>query len=221
MRLFLTGVFAVLLLIVVAFFHYTLPQRDVVRITGAEPIRMDFSGWNRIFFAQADSGTSEGINRDVRIINAVRENGRVVVYRNEDTGFGWPPYFKFDTANLQAEALDLVSTRDAPRWVVVTHYGWRSEFLTIFPNAVSLREVEGPDDVTWVPWLNIIIFALLALVLLGVFRLLQRFKRRKIDPLMDRMEDRIDQGRIRAAAAGDSVGSPVRSWWRRWFGSTG
>ncbi len=67
-----------------------------------------------------------------------------MVYRNEDTGWGWPPYFKFDTTNLQAEAADLRSTAAAPQWAIMTHYGWRNEFLSIFPNAIGIRAVDDP-----------------------------------------------------------------------------
>lgn len=213
--------FWVLFVVVVfAFFHYTLPQRDIVRITSTEIIRMDFSGWNRIFFAQADAGNEEGVNRDLRLINTAYPDGSVMVFRNEDTGFGWPWYFKLDSSNLQAEAADLVSTRNDPIWVAITHYGWRNEFLTIYPNAISVKEVSGPD-VRLIPWVNIIIFIILGLLLLGFYRLLQRFKRRKIDPLVDQIEDSWDRAEIRAAKAGENASAPVRSWFRRWFGRGG
>jgi len=38
------------------FLHYVLPQHDVVKLTSTEIIRTDFGGFNRIFYAQADSG---------------------------------------------------------------------------------------------------------------------------------------------------------------------
>lgn len=213
----------VVLAVVFAFFHYTLPQRDVVRVTGTEIIRMDFSRWNRMFFAQKDSGNVEGTNRDLRLINTVYPDGKVMVFRNEDTGFGWPPYFKLDSSNLQAEAADAVSTRDAPQWAVLTHYGWRNEFLTIFPNALSIREIDNPDDIGWIPWLNVIIFVIFGLFALGFYRLTQRFKRRKIDPLVEKMEDRWDQAEVRAAQASDNMDAArgsVSGWFRRWFGSS-
>ena len=49
-------------------FLYVLPQHDVVRITGPEVIRQDFSSFNRLFYAQADSGANELPTRDVRFI---------------------------------------------------------------------------------------------------------------------------------------------------------
>ena len=126
-----------------AFLHYTLPQHDIVRVVNTEVRRVDF-GDNSLFWAQQDTG-QEGAtrrNRDVRFIDTVRaKNGKVMVYRNEDTGWGWPPYFKLDSSNLQAEASDLISSKDAPQWVAMRHYGWRNEFISIYPNAVSVKPV--------------------------------------------------------------------------------
>ena len=122
-----------------SFFHYTLPQHDIVRIVGTENRRIDF-GENSFFWASPDVGTSAGTNRDVRFINAEFPNGKIIVYRNEDTGWGWPPYFKLDSSNLQAEAQALISNDKAnPTWVSITHYGWRNEFFTIYPNAITIN----------------------------------------------------------------------------------
>ena len=96
--------------LIACFFHYTLPQRDIVRVTDTYEKRIDF-GENSIFWASADAGNAETmVNRDVFFIQTRRANDTVMVYRNEDTGWGWPPYFKFDTSNLQAEAAELKST---------------------------------------------------------------------------------------------------------------
>jgi hypothetical protein len=176
--------------LVAAFLHYTLPQRDIVRIADTYETRIDF-GENSIFWADAATGNATGqVSRDVFFIQAIRPNGRPIVYRNEDTGWGWPPYFKFDTTNLQTEAADLRSTQDAPRWVAMKHYGWRSEFLSIFPNAVGLREVAGPD-VRIVPWVNIVILALLAAAVWAIWARWRRFRANRIDPWLDDDPERI------------------------------
>ena len=135
-----------LALLVLAVFHYNLPQRDIVRITGTEILRKDLSGWTGMFYAAAQSGEAQTQNRDLRLINTVRANGKVSVYRNEDTGFNWPPYLKFDSSNLQAEAEDAVSSKEAPEWYILRHYGWRNTFWSIYPNAVSLTPVAGPPS---------------------------------------------------------------------------
>jgi hypothetical protein len=154
-----------------AFLHYTLPQKDIVTVQGTEIIRQDFSGWNRIFYAQADAGNDEAtVNRDLRLINTTRDaDGRVMVYRNEDTGFGWPPYFKLDSSNLQAEAQKATSTDAAPKWYLLTHYGWRAEWLSIYPNAISLKQIDGPEAGKPIPWVNIIILVILAAIVYAIW----------------------------------------------------
>ncbi|MFW2543148.1 DUF1523 family protein [Primorskyibacter sp. 2E107] len=181
-------------LLVAAFLHYTLPQHDIARITDTYEKRID-PGENRWFWAQADVGTDGTVpNRDVFFIQTRQEDGDVMVYRNEDTGWGWPPYFKFDTSNLQAEAADLRSTADNPQWAVIKHYGWRNEFMTIFPNAISVRPVDTPD-VRIIPWLNIIILVTLFALFWAIRVRWNRFWARRVDPALARVGDKIDEKR--------------------------
>ena len=179
---------------VAAFLSYVLPQRDIVRITGTEIIRTDFTGWNRIFYAQADSGSSAEPTRDLRLINTARPGGGVMVYRNEDTGLFWPPYFKFDSSDLQAEAQSLISSPDAPKWAVVLHYGWRIRYLTVYPNAITIRPIDDPD-VRLIPWVNIAILTFLAALTWGIWVRVRRFKQRRIDPKLEALDDAIDERR--------------------------
>lgn len=199
-----------LISVVFSFFHYTLPHHDIVRITNTEIRRIDF-GENSIFWAAPDVGT-DGTpgNRDVRFIEAFRENGRPMVYRNEDTGWGWPPYFKLDSSNLQAEARDFVSSKEAPQWVSLAHYGWRNEFLSIYPNAFGVKPVSGPD-VRIIPWVNIVILLALAIVVLLFWRMWAQFKQRSIDPVLE------DVGEV-----SDAVQDRASGVWARftgWLGS--
>ncbi len=201
---------AVLFVLVAAVFHYTLPQHDIARITDTYEKRIDF-GENSIFWAQPDVGSdATTTNRDVFFIQSRRENGSIMVYRNEDTGWGWPPYFKFDTSNLQAEAADMKSTPENPKWVSITHYGWRNEFISIFPNAVGVKEVAGPD-VTIIPWLNIVILVFVAAVAWAIRVRWVRFRKRRIDPLVEDVGDTWD-------AAGDNI-SERRGRVSRWLSS--
>ena len=207
---------AVIAILLFSFFHYTLPQHDVVRITRTFSQRMDL-GENTWFFAAPDVGTTALTSRDIKFIETFRPNGRTMVYRNEDTGWGWPPYFKVNSFNLQAEAGDLVSTANAPQWVVIKHYGWRNEFFTIFPNAVSVRPVDSPD-VRIIPWINIVILSTLALVVLMGWRMLAQFRERAIDPVLDDMGDALDRVDARADAAREKA----RGFWGRlgaWIGT--
>ncbi len=173
----------VLISVVGGFLHYTLPQQDIVRVVGTEVRRVDVNE-NSIFWAQTDVGNNPTtVNRDVRFIETIRDNGKPMVYRNEDTGWGWPPYFKLNSSNLQATTSDLVSTRNDPQWVVVRHYGWRNEFLSIFPNAVGVRAVDGPD-VRLIPWLNIVLLVLLLVLILTIRAMWRQFRQRTVDPMV-------------------------------------
>ena len=225
MRRVWTTIKIVLFLIVFAVLHYVLPQHDVARVTSTEVIRADFSGLNRIFYAQADSGASELTTRDLRLINTEkqntwalgfwrRESTEVMVYRNEDTGWIWPPYFKFDSSDLQAEAAAVVSASGAEeQWVVITHYGWRNKYLTIFPNAIGIKPVDGPD-VTVIPWFNIFFFAFV-LFAIGMIRAMWRqFRERSVDPVIANVQETLDA----AEGAVTERRSRVKRWldtWRR------
>ena len=200
------------------FLHYVLPQHDIVRITSTEVIRVDFGGWNRIFYAQADSGAQELATRDLRLINTEkqeslllgfvpRESTEIMVYRNEDTGWIWPPYFKFDSSDLQAEAAAIARTDS---WAVITHYGWRIRWASVYPNAISIEPVDGPD-VYPIPWFSIFffIFALFALRMIAL--MWAQFRERSVDPLLDEAGDRLDV--VQAGVA------RRRSGFRRWLDS--
>lgn len=194
-----------------AFFHYTLPQVDIVRVTDTYEKRIDF-GENSIFWAGADVGNDgTAVNRDVFFIQTFRAGGDVMVYRNEDTGWGWPPYFKFDTSNLQAEAADLKSASGTPQYLALKHYGWRNEFLSIFPNAISVKAVDGPDASKGFPYLNVFILTVFFAISYGIWVRWRRFRQARIDPTLEDMQDSWE-------AAGDAV-QEKRGRFRRWLGT--
>ncbi|MHA1529944.1 MAG: DUF1523 family protein [Alphaproteobacteria bacterium] len=194
------------LLLIAGFLHYSLPSRDVVRIVGTDVVREDVQRRD----SQGDMAT---VTRDVRFIYAKWPGGGDQVYRNEDTGWGWPPYFKFDTADLAASATDLVSTAEAPGWVVVRHYGWRIPVLSMFPNALSIRPASGPDE-NLLPWFNIVFIALLVLSVLIVRRMLIILFRRHVDPVIEEIDREFDE---RAGAVAGNY-RRARRWFRRRFG---
>nr|WP_319948581.1 DUF1523 family protein [uncultured Shimia sp.] len=199
-------------LLVAAMFHYTLPKRDIVYVTGVE-IKMEQFGENSLFWAAPDTGAniSDGVvKRDVRFIDTVQANGRVKVYRNEDTGWGWPPYFKLDSSNLQAEMRNLTSTADNPNWVAIRYYGWRFIPWSIYPNAVSIKSVEGPD-VRLIPWLNITILTVFFALVWAIYVRWRRFRKARIDPMLEEVGDSFE-------AAGDSI-AEKRGRFSRWIDS--
>lgn len=167
--------------------HYTLPRSEVVRIVGVTE-RLETLGWNSIFYARTPSGQSEGDARDVRLVETVRPGGSELVFRNEDTGWVWPPHLKFNSADMQARARDQVSTSDDPVWVVVSYYGVRSLFLSIYPNVLQIKPAEGPD-MRLVPWTRIIFFTLLFAGAVWVWFMLSRRKSRTRDTGDDALGD--------------------------------
>ncbi|WP_341368582.1 DUF1523 family protein [Yoonia sp. BS5-3] len=186
--------------------HYVLPQHDIVQVNQAEPRRTDFGSFNRYFYAQADGGASEMENRDVFYIFTEkrrtfllgfvpRDSTETMVYRNEDTGWIWPPYFKFDSSNLHGQAT-AQARKDADdeggNWAVITHYGWRIPFLSIFPNAIAIDPVDGPDA-RIIPWFNIFFFISLAAAMVFIRSMWRQFRERSIDPLLDSAGDRVDE----------------------------
>ena len=146
-------------LAIVLFVEYYLPSTVLVRVTGHEVKRMDTG---------KDTASGQAISRDVRFIYAKsKEGGADYVFRNEDTGGGWPPYFKFNAGDLAAKANNIKATQpDAT--VLVTYYGWRITYLDMYPNAVSLKVVD--DDYTHIPLFNIVLLTLvIGLVGYGVY----------------------------------------------------
>lgn len=231
MRYFRNTLRLVVVVLVAAVLHYILPQHDMARITSTEVIRMDFSSVNRHFFAQPDSGATELTTRDVRLINTVkkptwilgffqRSGEKVMVYRNEDTGWIWPPYFKFDSSDLQAEASANISTAANEQWVVITHYGWRNRFFTIYPNAIGIRPVSGPDA-TVIPWFNIFFFIFVGIAALVIRGMWRQFRERMIDPALENAGEAWDKVEDRADAVGNratGIWGRLSAWaatWRR------
>ena len=198
-------------IVVAAFFHYTLPQNDTVRVVNTYEERQDLTDWTRIFWSEPEDQSASLSNRDVQFIQAVRPNGKPMVYRNEDTGWNWPPYFKFDTANLYTDANDAISTKANPEWVVVKHYGWRNEFMSIFPNAISIKPAPGPDY-SPIPWLNIIILTMFFAIVWAIWVRWRRFRARRIDPIIEDVQENWD-------AAGDAVADRrgrIKRWLDTW-----
>ncbi|MCO4827627.1 DUF1523 family protein [Lentibacter algarum] len=196
-------IFRVVLFVIAGLYlHYTLPQHDVAKVTGISDRLERLSSFQQIFYNQVDLGSAEGDMRDLRLINTVkvdtwflglwRGGERVMVYRNEDTGV-YPPYFKFDSSDLEAEASALAGKE---QWVSITHYGWRMRFLSIYPNAISIKPVSGPEYRPF-PWFNLFFFAFLIVGFFFVRAMWRQFVERTVDPTMDALEDGYDMRKSR------------------------
>ena len=202
-----------LILFTAGVLHYFLPSRDIVQIVGTDVKRMDVDGkaW---FWDKADAGTNSNSTRDVRFISATFPNGNTRVYRNEDTGWSFPPYFKFDSGDLNAAAQSL-SKQDGPQWVAVRHYGWRVKLFSIFPNATSMKKVSGPDALL-IPWFNIVFLSLLAFFVWRIWAFLRGVKQKHVDPVT---EDLREMGDKVEAELGETR-TQAQGFLKRWIGSS-
>lgn len=212
-----------LALITVVLIHYYLPQRDIVQVVNTDVKRMDISKGSP-FWDRPDAGTDQQETRDVRFIYTVDEKDKTRVYRNEDTGWSFPFYLKFDSSDLSAKAENFSNKEDT--WVAVTHYGWRIRLFSIFPNATKVKQVSGPD-VFLIPWFNIVFLFFVFLILFWIWRTIRRWKKKNVDPITDKIGDELDEVadtvRGHAGKAGQELNekrSGFRKFMRRWFGSS-
>jgi len=157
-RYFGIGIGVLLALLVILFLAYYLPASTKVHVTGTEVKRMD---------VQDETGSTR--TRDVRFIfTRDIESEKTMVFRNEDTGWGWPPYFKFNSGDVMGEAVGFADT-DENEVVLVTYYGFRLTLLDMYPNVLSLERVSR--DYTHVPVFNIVfIIVLVSFVGFAFFR---------------------------------------------------
>ncbi len=214
---FLKHIPAILLFVFGAvFLNYFLPSNDVVRIVGVDMKRVDIDE-DDPFWDREDIGTNISGTRDVRFINTEFPNGKTKVYRNEDTGWGFPPYFKFNSSDVTAQAQALA--KEDEQWVAVRHYGWRIRMFSIFPNATSMKRVDGPDVYIF-PFFNVVFIGLLLLIWFLVWRKIRRWKAKRIDPTLDKVGDSIGDA---AREVGETVGEgseKARGFWKKLFGSS-
>jgi hypothetical protein len=128
----------------VAFRDYFLPHHDILRIVGTEVRRPP---------AYSKSASEQaGTTRDIFYIFAEEvETKKPRVFRNEDTGWGFPLYFKFNSADLQATALSIAGERGT---ALFTYYGWRIQIFSVLPNVLSISRAAA-DAKLPLPWFNL------------------------------------------------------------------
>ncbi|MGH6842834.1 MAG: DUF1523 family protein, partial [Methylocella sp.] len=122
-----------------AFLYYFLPRHDVLRIVGTDTrrpignVRSDVSTHMEFFINAEDIETQ-----------------KPRVFHNEDTRWGFPWYFKFNSAELQGVAQSIASERGT---ALITYYGWRIQILSILPNLTNIKRA-APDASLPIPWFN-------------------------------------------------------------------
>jgi hypothetical protein len=147
------GLLVIILLGVGATLHFFLPKHAVVAVNGVEVKRMDAEG---VINAE---NPAEGTNRDVYFINTGDPDNPtdVSVFRNEDTGFGFPWYFKFNSTDVQARAQQLSKVEN--QLALIEYYGWRIRLISKFPNMVSIAGTDSRSEPF--PFFNVLFFLIL------------------------------------------------------------
>jgi hypothetical protein len=124
-----------------AFLYYFLPRHDILRIVGTDTRRP-------IGSTKSDVSTHMEF-----FINAEDvETQKPRVFHNEDTRWGFPWYFKFNSAELQGVAQSIASERGT---ALVTYYGWRIKILSVVPNITNIKRA-APDEALPIPWFNLV-----------------------------------------------------------------
>lgn len=147
--------------------NYAMPSYDETYVTGMEVRRMDKDG------VISKSNPADGEVRDVYFLFTESEPNKVMVYRNEDTGWGLPPYFKFGSADIQAKAQAYANEKQR---VQIKYYGWRINWMNEFRNIVSIKpllegETVAKPIVSYVLYgIIVLLFFLSVQLIRGIFR---------------------------------------------------
>ena len=147
--------------------NYAMPSYDETYVTGMEVRRMDKDG------VISKSNPADGEVRDVYFLFTESEPNKVMVYRNEDTGWGLPPYFKFGSADIQAKAQAYANEKQR---VQIKHCECRIHWLNEFRNIVSIKpllegETVAKPIVSYVLYGVIVLLFFLSVQLIrGIFR---------------------------------------------------
>ena len=147
--------------------NYAMPSYDETYVTGMEVRRMDKDG------VISKSNPADGEVRDVYFLFTESAPNKVMVYRNEDTGWGLPPYFKFGSADIQAKAQAYANEKQR---VQIKYYGWRINWMNEFRNIVSIKpllegETVAQPIVSYVLYGVIVLLFFLSVQLIrGIFR---------------------------------------------------
>ncbi|MGL5949259.1 MAG: DUF1523 family protein [Aeromonas sp.] len=133
---------ALLALLSALWLDFYLPEHTRASITGVEVKRTDKDG------PISKKNPADGPTSDVYYIYTERAGEKIRVFRNEDTLWGWPFYFKFNSADVQAKAKAMEFDK---REAIITSYGWRLNMVSLFPNVTHVATAEAGDS-TWSFW---------------------------------------------------------------------
>lgn len=166
----LAALFLVVLLPAGLLLNFYLPNHRVVRIVSADVLP----------YSQ-DKRAERHVTGVYQIFTEDPETRRQHVYHNEDTGWSFPWYFKFNSADIQSAATSIAGDASKDEnYALITSYGWRVNLFSMFPNVTAIRRV--PKDYVAVPWFNIAFFAVAAFVIGWMALLVRRWRRSRIAP---------------------------------------
>lgn len=152
-KYFLILVMLSLHIVLIGAVNYAFPSYEATVVTGMEVRRMDKDG------VISKSNPPDGEVRDVYFLFTENpENKKVMVYRNEDTGWGLPLYFKFNSADIQAKAQAFANDK---KLVQIKYYGWRINWLNEFRNIVSIQPLAEGESLSH-PIVSYILYAFFA-----------------------------------------------------------
>jgi Protein of unknown function (DUF1523) len=154
----------VLAAIPLAFFDYFLPHHEILQVVGTDVKRVG-----------GDSGQRTGPQFDIRFIYAEDIGSKKPhVFRNEDTGWGFPWYFKFNSSDVQAAARSIANEGGT---AAITYYGWRFQIFSLYPNVI--RIVRAEPGTTIVPWFNIFFYTVVVTLALWLAYRIYRMRNRR------------------------------------------
>lgn len=153
------------ILSVALFIDFNFPSYQKTVITGMEVKRMDKDG------VITKQNPADGPVRDVYFLfTKDTDSGKIKVYRNEDTRFDFPWYFKFDSANQQGIAQQYINSAEP---VEIKYYGWRLTYFEEYPNILSINPVTNNS----LPLVSYFLYSVLfVLWLSGIIIINRRFK---------------------------------------------
>ena len=94
---------------------------------------------------------------------------------NEDTRWGFPFYFKFNSTDLQARAQSFAGSQ---KTVQIKFYGWRIAMFDEFRNAVSIKELSENEQVAR-PVMSYVFYVILLVSMIIWIRAVFRFFRQE------------------------------------------
>lgn len=185
------------------FLDYLLFLKQMVWIINIYNCLIDI-GVNVIFYVLFDMGMVQNVvgQCDVCFIDMVCFNGKFYVYCNEDIGWIWLFYFKYDSLNLYVVVIDWCLMVVVLEWVSIILYGWWVLWMLIYFNVILVKLVVG-FDVWFFNWFVVIILLVMGVLLMLIWCMWNQFCECSIDLMLVWLD-----------VCGDVVCGWVSCWWK-------